>query len=121
MSARVRGAEQAEQTTVARGGVVAAAAVGEQHGRPGRGGPPVAPGDQRQQGRHQVGGLAGGQVFEPLRAVLVAVPLDHAVGEQGVQAKIADEIQRWKQTVPTTFCINSDVRHLGKVAGLVRR
>lgn len=36
-------------------------------------------------------------------------------------AKIADEVQRWKQTVPTTFCINSDVRHLGKVAGLARR
>jgi hypothetical protein len=38
----------------------------------------------------------------------------------GPWAKITDEIQRWTQTVLTTFCINADLRHLAKIAGLLR-
>jgi hypothetical protein len=36
-------------------------------------------------------------------------------------AKIADEIPRWKQTVLTTFSVRCDIRHLARVAELVRR
>jgi len=39
----------------------------------------------------------------------------------GPWAKIADEIQRWQQTVLTTFSVNTDLRHLRKVAELLRR
>ena len=39
----------------------------------------------------------------------------------GPWAKIADEIQRWKQTVLTTFSVSCDIRHLPRVAELVRR
>jgi F420-dependent oxidoreductase-like protein len=38
----------------------------------------------------------------------------------GPWAKIADEIQLWKQTVLTTFSVNCDLRHLPRVADLVR-
>jgi hypothetical protein len=38
----------------------------------------------------------------------------------GPWAKIADEIQRWKQTVLTTFSLNCDPAHLEKLAALVR-
>jgi hypothetical protein len=38
----------------------------------------------------------------------------------GPWAKIADEIQRWKQTVLTTFSVNIDPRHLERIAELVR-
>ncbi len=38
----------------------------------------------------------------------------------GPWAKIADEIQRWRQTVLTTFSINTDLRHLGRVVDLLR-
>ena len=38
----------------------------------------------------------------------------------GPWAKIADEIQRWKQTVLTTFSVNCELRHLEKLVGLVR-
>ena len=38
----------------------------------------------------------------------------------GPWAKIADELQRWKQTVLTTFSINCDPRYLEKIAELVR-
>ena len=38
----------------------------------------------------------------------------------GPWAKIADEIQRWKQTVLTTFSVNCDPRLLEKIANLIR-
>ena len=39
----------------------------------------------------------------------------------GPWAKITDEIERWKQTVLTTFSVSCNVRHLSRVAGLARR
>ena len=39
----------------------------------------------------------------------------------GPWSKIADEIQRWQQTVITTFSVSTDLRHLQRVAGLLRR
>ena len=36
------------------------------------------------------------------------------------QPRDADEIQRWKQTVLTTFSVNCDPRYLEKIADLVR-
>ena len=38
----------------------------------------------------------------------------------GPWAKIADEVQRWRETVLTTFLASCDLRLLEKVAGLVR-
>ena len=38
----------------------------------------------------------------------------------GPWAKIADEIQRWKQTVLTTFSVNCDPRLLERIADLIR-
>ena len=38
----------------------------------------------------------------------------------GPCAKIADEIQRWKQTILTTFSVNCDPRYLEKIADLIR-
>jgi F420-dependent oxidoreductase-like protein len=38
----------------------------------------------------------------------------------GPWAKIADEIERWKQTVLTTFCVNAGLRDLDRIAGLLR-
>ena len=38
----------------------------------------------------------------------------------GPWAKIADELQRWKQTVLTTLLVSCDLRLLEKVADLVR-
>jgi hypothetical protein len=38
----------------------------------------------------------------------------------GPWAKIADEIQRWKQTVLTTFSVPSDPAQLAKIADLIR-
>ena len=38
----------------------------------------------------------------------------------GPWAKIADELQRWRQTVLTTFSVSCDLRLLEKVADLVR-
>jgi hypothetical protein len=38
----------------------------------------------------------------------------------GPWAKIADEIQRWKQTVLTTFSVHCDPRLLERVANLIR-
>jgi len=38
----------------------------------------------------------------------------------GPWAKIADEIQRSKQTVLTTFSAHCDPRHLEKLADLIR-
>jgi F420-dependent oxidoreductase-like protein len=53
---------------------------------------------------------------------IAAVPtaLVEDVALIGPWAKIADEIQRWRQTVLTTFSIGTDLQHLGKVADLVR-
>jgi F420-dependent oxidoreductase-like protein len=57
------------------------------------------------------------------KAAIAAVPtaMVEDVALIGPWAKIADEIQRWTQTVLTTFCINSDVSDLERVAGLLRR
>jgi hypothetical protein len=38
----------------------------------------------------------------------------------GPWAKIADELQRWRQTVLTTFSVSTDLRHLDAVVELVR-
>jgi F420-dependent oxidoreductase-like protein len=56
------------------------------------------------------------------KAAIAAVPtaMVEDVALIGPWAKIADEIQRWTQTVLTTFCINSNLRDLGKVADLIR-
>jgi hypothetical protein len=39
----------------------------------------------------------------------------------GPWAKIADEIQRWQETVLTTFTVSTDLRHLDRVVDLLRR
>ena len=56
------------------------------------------------------------------KAAIAAVPtaMVEDVALIGPWAKIRDEIQRWTQTVLTTFCINSNLRDLGKVADLIR-
>ncbi len=56
------------------------------------------------------------------KSAIAAVPtkLVEDVALIGPWAKIADEIQRWKQTVLTTFSVNCDPRHLEKVTALVR-
>jgi F420-dependent oxidoreductase-like protein len=56
------------------------------------------------------------------KSAIAAVPtrMVEDVALIGPWAKIADEIQRWKQTVLTTFSVSCDLRHLPKVAGLVR-
>jgi hypothetical protein len=38
----------------------------------------------------------------------------------GPWAKIADEIQLWKQTVLTTFAVSGDLSQLGRVVDLLR-
>jgi F420-dependent oxidoreductase-like protein len=57
------------------------------------------------------------------RAASAAVPtaMVEDVALIGPWAKIADEIQRWQQTVITTFSVSTDLRHLERVAGLLRR
>ncbi len=56
------------------------------------------------------------------KSAIAAVPtaLVEDVALIGPWAKIADEIQRWKQTVLTTFSVNCDPRLLEKVAALIR-
>ena len=56
------------------------------------------------------------------KSAIAAVPakLVEAVALVGPWAKIADEIQRWKQTVLTTFSVNCDPRYLEKIADLIR-
>jgi len=56
------------------------------------------------------------------KGAIAAVPtkLVEDVALVGPWAKIADEIQRWKQTVLTTFSLHCDPRHLEKLAGLIR-
>jgi F420-dependent oxidoreductase-like protein len=56
------------------------------------------------------------------KSAIAAVPtaMVEDVALIGPWAKIADEIQRWKETVLTTFLISCEPRLLEKVAGLVR-
>ena len=56
------------------------------------------------------------------RSAIAAVPtrLVEDVALIGPWAKIADEIQRWKQTVLTTFSVHCDPDQLGRIADLVR-
>jgi F420-dependent oxidoreductase-like protein len=56
------------------------------------------------------------------KSAIAAVPtkLVEDVALVGPWAKITDEIQRWKQTVLTTFSVNCDPAYLEKVADLVR-
>jgi F420-dependent oxidoreductase-like protein len=56
------------------------------------------------------------------KSAIAAVPtrLVEDVALIGPWAKIADELQRWKQTVLTTFSVNCDLVHLARVTDLVR-
>jgi hypothetical protein len=56
------------------------------------------------------------------KSAIAAVPtaLVEDVALIGPWAKIADEIQRWKQTVLTTFSLHTRPDQLGKIADLVR-
>ncbi len=56
------------------------------------------------------------------KAAIAAVPtaLVEDVALIGPWAKIADEVQRWRETVLTTFLASCDLRLLDKVAELVR-
>jgi hypothetical protein len=56
------------------------------------------------------------------KSAIAAVPLKlvQDVALIGPWAKITDELQRWKQTVLTTFALHADPRHLPKLADLVR-
>jgi hypothetical protein len=57
------------------------------------------------------------------KSAIAAVPLKlvEDVALIGPWAKIADEIQSWKQTVLTTFALHADPRHLDKLAALIRQ
>jgi hypothetical protein len=57
------------------------------------------------------------------RSAIAAVPtrLVEDVALIGPWAKIADEIQRWRQTVLTTFSVSCDLRHLPRIADLIHR
>ncbi len=56
------------------------------------------------------------------QGAIAAVPtrLVEDVALIGSWAKIADEIQRWRQTVLTTFTVNTDLHHLDQVVALLR-
>ncbi|HEY4853042.1 MAG TPA: LLM class F420-dependent oxidoreductase [Streptosporangiaceae bacterium] len=56
------------------------------------------------------------------KGAIAAVPVGMVedVALIGPWAKIADEIQLWKQTILTTFSISGDLRDMGRVAELVR-
>ncbi len=56
------------------------------------------------------------------KSAIAAVPtrLVEDVALIGPWAKIADEIQRWKQTVLTTFSVHGDLRQLEKLIDLIR-
>jgi len=56
------------------------------------------------------------------KSAIAAVPtrLVEDVALIGPWAKIADEIQRWQQTVLTTFSVNCDLHLLDKVTNLIR-
>jgi hypothetical protein len=57
------------------------------------------------------------------KGAIAAVPvkLVEDVALIGPWAKITDEIQRWKQTVLTTFSLHCDPSQLDKLADLIRR
>ena len=50
----------------------------------------------------------------------VPTPMVEDVALIGPWAKIADEIQRWRRTVLTTFSVSTDLRHLDAVVDLLR-
>ena len=56
------------------------------------------------------------------KSAIAAVPtkMVEDVALVGPWAKIAEEIQRWKETVLVTFSVNCDPRYLEKVVALVR-
>jgi alkanesulfonate monooxygenase SsuD/methylene tetrahydromethanopterin reductase-like flavin-dependent oxidoreductase (luciferase family) len=56
------------------------------------------------------------------KSAIAAVPtkLVEDVALVGPWAKVTDELQRWQQTVLTTFSLNCDPRHLEKLAALIR-
>jgi F420-dependent oxidoreductase-like protein len=56
------------------------------------------------------------------KSAIAAVPtrMVEDVALIGPWAKIADEIQLWKQTVLTTFSINSDLGHMSRLVDLLR-
>jgi F420-dependent oxidoreductase-like protein len=56
------------------------------------------------------------------KSAIAAVPtrMVEDVALIGPWAKIADEIGLWKQTVLTTFSVSSDLRHLSRIADLLR-
>ena len=56
------------------------------------------------------------------RSAIAAVPtrLVEDVALIGPWAKIAGELPRWRDTVLTTFSVSCDLRHLDRVAELVR-
>jgi F420-dependent oxidoreductase-like protein len=56
------------------------------------------------------------------KSAIAAVPtrMVEDVALIGPWAKIADEIQLWKQTVLTTFSVSTDPRHLARVVDLLR-
>ena len=55
------------------------------------------------------------------KSAIAAVPtkLVEDVALVGSWAKITDELQRWQQTVLTTFSLNCDPRYLEKLVALV--
>ena len=55
------------------------------------------------------------------RSAIAAVParLVEDVALIGPWAKIADDLQRWRQTVLTTFSVSCDLRHLPRIADLI--
>ena len=56
------------------------------------------------------------------QGAITAVPtrLVEDVALIGSWAKISDEIQRWRQTVLTTFTVSTDLHHLDQVVALLR-
>ena len=56
------------------------------------------------------------------KAAIAAVPtaMVEDVAIIGPWAKIAEEIQQWRQTVLTTFSVSCDLPHLARIADLVR-
>jgi F420-dependent oxidoreductase-like protein len=56
------------------------------------------------------------------KGAIAAVPtrMVEDVALIGPWGKIIDELQRWRQTVLTTFTISTDLRHLSRIADLLR-
>jgi F420-dependent oxidoreductase-like protein len=57
------------------------------------------------------------------KGAIAAVPtrMVEDVALIGPWAKIADEVQRWRQTVLTTFSVSTELCHLDRVVGILRR